>query len=204
MTMADKKWKLIYWPGFSGRGDFVRLMFEEAGVPYEDVGNTEGVEAVLRYYQGKHGGYPVLAPPIIENDDGFLMCSTPAILLYLGKLFNMCPSTLEDEARAMQVHTLHFFITESLKLISKCLCLCFQLLFQINGVVADYLDEGHDAFHPVDKHGTHDSQKEESIVAIKKFCEIRLPKYANYFNTALVSYTIYNYSSGVSVIWRIA
>ncbi len=34
--------------------DFVRLMFEEAGVEYEDdVGNREGVQAVLKYYEGK-------------------------------------------------------------------------------------------------------------------------------------------------------
>ena len=81
----------------------MRLMFEEAGVPYEEVSKTGGTEAVFKYYQGKHTGYPVFAPPIITNDDGFVLCSTPAILFYLGKIFNMYPGNPEDEARAMQV-----------------------------------------------------------------------------------------------------
>ena len=32
-------YKLYYWP-IQGRGEFIRLAFEEAGVPYEDVART--------------------------------------------------------------------------------------------------------------------------------------------------------------------
>lgn len=102
--MADKEWKLYYWPGFAGRGDMVRLMFEEAGVPYEDVGKTQGVEAVLNIFQGKHDGPPLFAPPIIQNKDGFMLCQTPAILNYLGRTFGLYPEGgPEEEARALQV-----------------------------------------------------------------------------------------------------
>ena len=102
--MAEE-WKLVYWTGMAGRGEFVRLMFEEAGVTYEDVGETQGVQAVLDYMQGKKedgGGMPIYAPPIIIRDQ-FRMCQMPAILQYLGKKYNMAPETPEDDARALQV-----------------------------------------------------------------------------------------------------
>lgn len=31
-----------YWPGIKGRGEYVRLMFEEAGISYVDVGVKDG------------------------------------------------------------------------------------------------------------------------------------------------------------------
>jgi len=31
------EWKLFYWHSLPGRGDYVRLMFEEAGVAYDDI-----------------------------------------------------------------------------------------------------------------------------------------------------------------------
>jgi len=30
-------YRLYYWPGLPGRGEFVRLALEDAGAPYEDV-----------------------------------------------------------------------------------------------------------------------------------------------------------------------
>lgn len=34
-------YELLYWPGIPGRGEFVRLAFEAAGVSYKDVSNEE-------------------------------------------------------------------------------------------------------------------------------------------------------------------
>ena len=31
---SEKPWDLYYWPGLQGRGEFVRLVLEDAGVPY--------------------------------------------------------------------------------------------------------------------------------------------------------------------------
>lgn len=45
-TMSSNKkarthpsYELIYWPGIPGRGEFIRLAFEAAGVSYKDVTN---------------------------------------------------------------------------------------------------------------------------------------------------------------------
>lgn len=32
-------YELLYWPGIPGRGEFIRLAFEAAGVSYKDISN---------------------------------------------------------------------------------------------------------------------------------------------------------------------
>ncbi len=148
--MADE-WKLLYWHYLPGRGDFVRLMFEEASVPYDDVCRREGnPSALLKYYKGEvDSSYPVFAPPIILHGN-FVMNSTPAILQYLGKKFGLYPSgSDEEEAHAVQ----------------------------INMIVTDYMTEGQNCFHPMILNGTYDSQKEEAKPFIEVFKTERIPKY---------------------------
>ena len=33
----DPSYALFYWPGLPGRGEFIRLVLEDAGAPYVDV-----------------------------------------------------------------------------------------------------------------------------------------------------------------------
>jgi glutathione S-transferase len=148
-TDTETKWKLIYHGGFPGRGEYVRLIFEEAGVPYEDVGNAEGgSEVVMKYMQGKVvDGMPVQYPPIIEKGS-FRLCQTPAIIAYLGKKFGLYPDNPEDEARCLQ----------------------------INLVLADYVAEVHDAYHPVEKSATYASQADVAKDHIARLIEKRMPR----------------------------
>ena len=37
MADGDARYELFYWPSIQGRGEFVRLALEAAGVPYVDV-----------------------------------------------------------------------------------------------------------------------------------------------------------------------
>ena len=150
--MGEPEWKLLYWyftPGV-GRGEFVRLMFEEAGVPYDDVcRKAKDSAAVMKFYNGEELGYPVQFPPIIKKGD-FVLSQTPAILEYLGKKFGLYPDGgAEEEAHAMQL-TL---------------------------AVADCLAECMRAFHPVSGHASYTTQKEEAKPHIEQFRAERLPKY---------------------------
>ena len=147
--MAEAEWKLFYWHVLPGRGDYVRLMFEEAGVQYEDVCRVQNSsEACVKFYKWENEGFPVIAPPIIQHGE-FVLNETPAILQYLGRKFKLYPEGgLEVEARAMQIVE----------------------------VVLDYHAEGHDAFHPVKKSGTYDSQKKEAEPQIAAFRKDRLPR----------------------------
>jgi len=37
-------YELVYWSGLQGRGEFIRLAFEEAGIPYEDLAQRPEAE----------------------------------------------------------------------------------------------------------------------------------------------------------------
>ena len=38
---TNPPYELLYWPGIPGRGEFIRLAFEAAGVSYKDPANEE-------------------------------------------------------------------------------------------------------------------------------------------------------------------
>lgn len=145
------EWELLYWHILPGRGDFVRLLFEEAGVPYVDVARKEGNSSkVFEFVQrGKTTNLPTLFPPIIRKGN-FVLNQTAAILQYLGKEFGLYPSGGPQE----EATTLQLTLT-----------------------ALDYIAEGHDCFHPVRKNGSYDSQKEEAAPQIEWFKTERLPRY---------------------------
>ena len=49
---------LWYWPSIPGRGEFVRLALEGAGVPYRDRAREDGVEALVDDMEGRSGIKP--------------------------------------------------------------------------------------------------------------------------------------------------
>jgi glutathione S-transferase len=55
---------LWYWPGLPGRGEFVRLTLEAAGLPYRDRGVEEGAEALLADME--KGDRRPFAPPYLR------------------------------------------------------------------------------------------------------------------------------------------
>ena len=57
-------YELLYWPGIQGRGEFIRLAFEDAGVAYDDVARgPKGVKAIMHVLNGEGvEGAPPFAP----------------------------------------------------------------------------------------------------------------------------------------------
>jgi glutathione S-transferase len=65
------QYELYYWPGLPGRGEFVRLAFEEAGCSYVEMGRLPsgqggGVSAIQRLMRGESKGLRPFAPPILK------------------------------------------------------------------------------------------------------------------------------------------
>ena len=61
---------LYYWPVIPGRGEFVRLVLEETGVPYREVARLPedaggGMTSVMAFIAGKPPGHPAFAPPVL-------------------------------------------------------------------------------------------------------------------------------------------
>ena len=91
----DPPYELFYWPGLPGRGEFVRLVLEDAGAPYVDVARlpTEqggGVAAILRLLRGEHDGLLPLAPPILRAG-GLTLAQVANIQQFLGPRVGLAP-----------------------------------------------------------------------------------------------------------------
>ena len=74
--------KLWYWPNIQGRGEFVRLPLEAAGIPYEDCAREQGAGELIADLEARKGRAP-FAPPYVD-DDGQVFAQVANILLHLG------------------------------------------------------------------------------------------------------------------------
>ena len=77
MANAASTYRLYYWPGIQGRGEFVRLVLEDAGASYIDVGRLleeegGGPRAIVDILQRNDIGTPPFAPPILQHGDLFI------------------------------------------------------------------------------------------------------------------------------------
>eukprot|EP01102_Stenamoeba_stenopodia_P007443 TRINITY_DN2082_c0_g3_i1.p1 TRINITY_DN2082_c0_g3~~TRINITY_DN2082_c0_g3_i1.p1 ORF type:complete len:265 (+),score=57.66 TRINITY_DN2082_c0_g3_i1:26-796(+) len=156
-------WELYYWANVKegknrliGRGEFVRLLFEAAGVPFIDHGVQNPSSVAAFVYGGGNKGFPIFAPPVIKRGD-FVLSSTPAILRYLGKQLGLYPKNSEDEAHADSVMEL----------------------------VSDFITEGRLVFHPKCFTASYYEQVEEAKPYIAWFEDQRLGKFLNHFEKLL-------------------
>ncbi len=79
---------LWYWPGLPGRGEFVRLVLEAAGLPYRDRGVEEGAEALLDDME--EGEHPPFAPPYLRVE-GQAIAQVANILHWLTERHDLAP-----------------------------------------------------------------------------------------------------------------
>ena len=79
------------WPGIPGRGEPIRLAFEEAGADYEDVAYTKGVNAVRKLMEGSAQHF---APPMLRHGD-VEISQLPNIMFYIGSKLKLLPE--DDE-----------------------------------------------------------------------------------------------------------
>lgn len=153
-------YKLIYWPGLPGRGEPIRLLFEEAGVDFEDVAHAkDAVPQVLGQINpanlGDEHNAPPLAPPILEHGD-LVIAQMPNILMYLAPKLGLGPPAGSDD------------------------------LYRLNAIVLTALDglsnEIHDCHHPICTSLYYEDQKPEALRRSISYVTNRLPKYLEYFD----------------------
>lgn len=146
---------LWYWPGIQGRGEFVRLLLEGAGIAYRDRAREDGAEALITDMHGR-GGFGPFAPPYLVDGD-FAIAQVAHILAYV---------TDKHGLGSGEPHT-------DLSLI--------QLQLSVTDVVA----EVHAVHHPVGTDKYYHEQKDEALAAAASFRSARMPKYLGYFEGAL-------------------
>ena len=158
--MSDT-YKLYYWPVLQGRGEFIRLIFEDTGTPYVDVGRLPedqggGWQAVAAFRSGDAEGHPVLAPPVLQVGD-LIIAQAANICHFLGQRLGLAP---DDEAGLY--HALQLQLT-----------------------VADVVAEVHDTHHPVASSLAYEDQKDAALARTGRFLADRLGKFLGYFERVL-------------------
>lgn len=98
---TTEPYELIYWPGLPGRGEHIRLLFEEANTAYTDTARApDAVDQLLALVDpssrsspgpaddGDHT--PACAPPLLRRG-ALVLSQTTNILLYLGPRLGLAP-----------------------------------------------------------------------------------------------------------------
>ena len=152
------KYALYYWLGIQGRGEYVRLALEDAGVEYVDVARSErGIAAMIKMMEA-HAGTPPFAPPFLKAGQQ-VIGQTSNILLYLGSRHGLAPKT---EAGRLWVHQLQLTVT-------------------------DFVLEVHDTHHPLGPSLYYEDQRQAAKKRTDEFWSARVPKYLGYFERLLES-----------------
>lgn len=171
--MDSAQYRLYYWPHIQGRGEFVRLVLEDAGASYVDVARLPDAEgggfpAISEILQrddqpgarapaaSGNIGTPAFAPPVLQHGERFVS-QTATICRYVASRHGLTPEEDEDRLQA-----------ESLDL-----------------TIADFVVEIHDTHHPIAGQLYYEEQKPEALRRSAIFREERLPKFLGYFERVL-------------------
>ncbi|MBB5709994.1 glutathione S-transferase [Sphingomonas xinjiangensis] len=145
---------LWYWPSIQGRGEFVRLPLEAAGITYRDRAREDGAQALIADMQAREHRGP-FAPPYLVSD-GITVAHVANILLFLGERKGLAPS---GDADRLWLH-------------------------QVQLTIADFVAEVHQVHHPVGTGQYYEDQKTEAARFAAEFRNDRMPKFLSYLETA--------------------
>ena len=106
------RYQLFYWPEIQGRGEFVRLALEDAGVAYDDVARSKaGMDRMLAMMEAKRDKHPPFAPPFLQAGK-LVIAQTANILFYLGPKLKLAPRA---EAGRLWLNQLQLTVTDFVK-----------------------------------------------------------------------------------------
>jgi glutathione S-transferase len=151
MTSYD----LWYWPEIQGRGEFVRLVLEGAGIPYRDRAREEGAEALMKDMERRRGFAPFAPPYLVQGD--LVVAQVAHILAVLADRHALGAGDLPIDLQ----------------------------LIQLQLTITDLVAEAHNVHHPVAASKYYEEQREAALAAAEAFRSERTPKFFAHFEAAL-------------------
>ncbi|MDQ3366203.1 MAG: glutathione S-transferase [Myxococcota bacterium] len=153
----EPRYELFYWPTLQGRGEFVRLVLEDLGLPYVDVAREadDGFARIEDALAGELAPY-ALAVPVLRVG-ALVISQTATITRFLGERHGLAPT---DEAG---------------RLAAAAVAL----------TVADLVSEVHDTHHPISVAQPYEEQRDPAQLRAAAFREARMPKFLGYLERML-------------------
>ncbi len=150
-------YELFYWPGLQGRGEFVRLVLEDAGADYVDVAREPGgmKQMIAALAHGIEGVRP-FAPPFLRAGKT-VVAQTANITRWLAGRHDLAPASEHGAAFAATIAL----------------------------TVADLVKEAHDTHHPIWADVAYEKQKPAAKQAAAGFRKSRLPKFVGWLESIL-------------------
>ncbi len=148
-------YELYYWSEIQGRGEFVRLVLEDVGQEYVDIGRTKGDDAVAEALDGVLAPY-AFAPPVLRAKD-IVISQTALITRWLGEKHGLAP---DDEKGRLQAAMIAL-------------------------TIADLVVEIHDTHHPLNVGEVYEKQKPAARARARAFRQLRIPKFLGYLERIL-------------------
>ena len=146
---------LWYWPEIEGRGEFVRLVLEGAGIAYRDPAREDGVDALLEDLASRTGFAPFAPPYLVDGE--FAIAQVAHILAFLTDRHGLGAGDLPTDLQ----------------------------LIQLQLTITDLVTEAHNVHHPIAGEKYYEEQKQAAIEAAKSFRSTRMPKFFDHFEAAL-------------------
>jgi glutathione S-transferase len=152
------RYELYYQPAIQGRGEFVRLALEDAGVDYIDVARDPsfGRPGIMKLLEDPSLEHPPFAPPFLRAGK-LLISQTANILQFLAPRHNLAP---KSDASRVWAH-------------------------QLQLTIADWLYETGQTHHPIANVLYYEEQTAEAKKRAAHFIANRLPKFLGYFERIL-------------------
>jgi glutathione S-transferase len=151
------QYELYYWPEIQGRGEFVRLVLEDAGCDYVDVARAPGREDELEtVLTGERDGVLPFAPPVLYAG-AIVVAQTVAITSFLGERHGLAPSSEAGRLAALTIAL----------------------------TIADLVTETHDTHHPIAVDQRYETQKAAAKDRAAVFRRARIPKFLGYLERNL-------------------
>lgn len=149
-------YELFYWSEIQGRGEFVRLVLEDAGAEYVDVARGKnGDERIMKALATELAPYAFAVP--VLRDGELIIPQTVAITRFLGERHGLAPA---DERGRLAAHAVAL-------------------------TIADLVNEVHDTHHPIAVDKYYEEQRDAATQRAQAFRRARLPKFLGYLEHML-------------------
>ncbi len=151
------RYELYYWPGIQGRGEFVRLVLEDAGAEYVDVARESGgMKKMMAALERGLGGVRPFAPPFLRAGK-IVLAQTANITRWLGEHLALAPASEHGRLAAATITT----------------------------TIADLVAEVHDTHHPITVEEAYETQKTAAKQRAEAFRTQRIPKFLGWLEDTL-------------------